>query len=263
MLEILHAYGDVAVVGRQGSSGCGISRNAGIRRPRRVPTGGRARARRAAFPRARRPADEGRLGGAPRRDGGQVPDASRSFAVRPADPRPRPRRGALRLPLPPRDVRPKGEREYGYYVLPILVGDRLVGRIEPRFDRKTRRSRCSARGETPRGADEALASLATFLGAERSRDTQLGSRGGFETRAIHEGQEPDPRPARSRRRSTRRGPTCRRRRRPQGVRLRTRRQPDANSAPGEHRLARGRGARPRVHLRPRRGDDADAPALPG
>jgi uncharacterized protein len=33
---------------------------------------------------------------------------------------------------------PAVKREYGYYVLPILHGDRLVGRIEPVFDRKTR-----------------------------------------------------------------------------------------------------------------------------
>ncbi|HSS35250.1 MAG TPA: crosslink repair DNA glycosylase YcaQ family protein [Patescibacteria group bacterium] len=32
---------------------------------------------------------------------------------------------------------PEQKRRWGYYVLPILYGDRLVGRIEPRIDRKT------------------------------------------------------------------------------------------------------------------------------
>ena len=64
---------------------------------------------------------------------------------------------------------PKAKREYGYYVLPILVGDRLVGRIEPRFDRKTKTLEVlGAWGDTSR-ADEALASLAAFLGAESVR----------------------------------------------------------------------------------------------
>jgi uncharacterized protein YcaQ len=32
---------------------------------------------------------------------------------------------------------PAAKRRYGYYVLPLLYGDRLVGRIEPRLERKT------------------------------------------------------------------------------------------------------------------------------
>lgn len=32
---------------------------------------------------------------------------------------------------------PKAKRQYGYYVLPILQGERFIGRIAPRMDRKT------------------------------------------------------------------------------------------------------------------------------
>src|SRR5256714_7533561 len=61
---------------------------------------------------------------------------------------------------------PPAKREYGYYVLPILVGDRLVGRVEPRFDRKTRKLEVlGAWGDTSR-LDEALAALAAFLDAD-------------------------------------------------------------------------------------------------
>ena len=60
---------------------------------------------------------------------------------------------------------PKAKREYGYYVLPLLVGDQVVGRAEPRFDRKTGELELlGAWGDTSR-LDEALADLAAWLGA--------------------------------------------------------------------------------------------------
>jgi uncharacterized protein YcaQ len=60
---------------------------------------------------------------------------------------------------------PKAKREYGYYVLPLLVGDRIVGRAEPRFDRKTKTLELlGAWGDTSR-LDEALTDLSAFLGA--------------------------------------------------------------------------------------------------
>jgi hypothetical protein len=60
---------------------------------------------------------------------------------------------------------PRAKREYGYYVLPLLVGDQLVGRAEPRFDRRTGTLELlGAWGDTSR-LDEALEPLAEWLGA--------------------------------------------------------------------------------------------------
>jgi uncharacterized protein YcaQ len=61
---------------------------------------------------------------------------------------------------------PKAKREYGYYVLPILQGDRVVGRVEPVFDRKSGELRVlGAWGATSR-LDEAIADLGRWLGAD-------------------------------------------------------------------------------------------------
>ena len=64
---------------------------------------------------------------------------------------------------------PAAKREYGYYVLPILHGDRLVGRIEPVFKRREKVLRVNGLwwepGEEPVDLEEPLASLAAFLGA--------------------------------------------------------------------------------------------------
>jgi uncharacterized protein YcaQ len=67
---------------------------------------------------------------------------------------------------------PKAKRQYGYYVLPILHGDRLIGRVDPALDRKRRVLRLNsvhAEPEAPavgRAIRGALEELATFVGAE-------------------------------------------------------------------------------------------------
>jgi uncharacterized protein len=68
---------------------------------------------------------------------------------------------------------PKAKREYGYYVLPILRGDRVIGRIEPVFDRKTKVLRVEgvfAEPAAPKSAGTGIARavrrLARWLGAE-------------------------------------------------------------------------------------------------
>jgi uncharacterized protein YcaQ len=64
---------------------------------------------------------------------------------------------------------PAAKREYGYYVLPLLVGDQLVGRAEPRFDRRTGvLSVVGEWGDTSR-LDEALGGLVAWLGATEIR----------------------------------------------------------------------------------------------
>jgi uncharacterized protein len=65
---------------------------------------------------------------------------------------------------------PKPKREYGYYVLPILRGDRLIGRIDPTLDRKTRVLQVKGiwwePGVKPVSVQKPLRSLATFIGAD-------------------------------------------------------------------------------------------------
>jgi uncharacterized protein len=64
---------------------------------------------------------------------------------------------------------PKAKREYGYYVLPILRGDRLIGRIEPVFDRKEGVLRVESvhwqPGAKPVSLTKPLRELAAFVGA--------------------------------------------------------------------------------------------------
>jgi uncharacterized protein YcaQ len=63
---------------------------------------------------------------------------------------------------------PAAKREYGYYVLPLLAGDRLVGRAEPRWNRQSRQLELlGAWGDTAR-LDEALEPLARWLSVRGS-----------------------------------------------------------------------------------------------
>jgi uncharacterized protein YcaQ len=68
---------------------------------------------------------------------------------------------------------PKAKRQYGYYVLPVLHGDKIVGRIDPVFDRKARVLTVNAvypedGVRFPQAAlERALRSLGRWLGAEK------------------------------------------------------------------------------------------------
>jgi uncharacterized protein YcaQ len=65
---------------------------------------------------------------------------------------------------------PKAKRQYGYYVLPILRGDRLIGRIDPVFDRKAGVLRVNSvhwePGVKPVSLARPLRDLARFVGAD-------------------------------------------------------------------------------------------------
>ena len=72
---------------------------------------------------------------------------------------------------------PAAKREYGYFVLPILDGDALIGRLNPRFDRERDVLRIDgvwAEPDAPKDAGPRVASsiaeLAAWLGA---RDMEL------------------------------------------------------------------------------------------
>lgn len=67
---------------------------------------------------------------------------------------------------------PKDQRQYGYYVLPILQGDHFVGRLDPRLDRKHKRLHVQSVHAEPDAPAEAgpniaaaLQRLAAFTGA--------------------------------------------------------------------------------------------------
>lgn len=73
---------------------------------------------------------------------------------------------------------PKAKRQYGYYAMPILSGDRLIGRIDPKLDRKQKTLHVRAlyleqdapdTTETARDVVAAIEQLGRFLGADSVR----------------------------------------------------------------------------------------------
>jgi uncharacterized protein YcaQ len=167
MLQTLHVYGEIAVVGRRG--GERVWDLAGRWYPDTGTVPRREAERRLAAQRFRA------LGVRLEKDGWHAhPDASdapvgdRVTVLSPFDQLVHDRdraealfgfRYRLEMYVPPR------LREYGYYVLPVLAGDRLVGRVEPRFDRTTKTLEVlGAWGDTSR-LDEPLADLEQFLRA--------------------------------------------------------------------------------------------------
>lgn len=72
---------------------------------------------------------------------------------------------------------PRNKRRYGYYVLPLLHGDKLVGRVAPRVDRRSKTLQLEGVFAEPgvgagdedlrRGLSDAVRGLAEFTGADQ------------------------------------------------------------------------------------------------
>ena len=143
----------------------------------------------------------------PDAEAGEVPDRVTLLRPSTADPRPRPGRDALRLPVPPRDLRPQAKREYGE-LRPPDPRRRPAGRARRAFSASTANSGkalelLGAWGDTSR-LDEAPRARGALGVAGSATDAghafelnPLSTIAGmeFETKAIHAGQEPDPGPA--------------------------------------------------------------------
>ena len=171
MLELLHRRGQIAVAGRRGGQRLWDLAERWFPESETVPL---AEARRVLDEKRFRALgvrlERGRLVAHPEAEDGPV--GNRVTFLSPFDRLVHDRRRAealwdfhyrLEMYVPP------AKREYGYYVLPILLGHRLVGRIEPVFDQKAGVLRVNGvwweDGARPVPLDRPLRSLARSVGA--------------------------------------------------------------------------------------------------
>ena len=192
MLELLAWRGEVAVSARRGGGGCGICRSGCFRRTWTPSPSEEARsaARRALAPRARDRAAEvrgrcrhsGRGRGDEEREWRLDPEATaegfegRTAILSPFDRLSHDRARALDLfdfQYTLEMYKPKEQRRWGYFALPVLHGDQLVGKIDATADRDASTVRVDAIHEdlpfarAVRGAvDDELAALARWLGLD-------------------------------------------------------------------------------------------------
>src|SRR4029077_21274670 len=76
------------------------------------------------------------------------------------------------------------ERKYGFYVMPVLHGDRFVARVDPAFDRNSKRLSIRAISTEPgcedasiaRSTKDAIAQLGEFVGASTIDYDRIPSR---------------------------------------------------------------------------------------